>query len=159
MEVIFNIMMGMFILFYLVLALLLKKESLTGDALGAGGFPTILAVIGLAILVLITAKVVKDKTRIPIPLLSLKSVEGKALMLNIVILSAYLLLMDVIGFALSTLLFFFGSARGMGYKKTVVLSLFSLLLTVVLVATFGKLFFVPLPRGIGIFRELSYFIY
>jgi putative tricarboxylic transport membrane protein len=159
MEMIFNIMMGMFILFYLVLAFLLKKESLTGDALGAGGFPMILGVIGLAILVFITAKVFKDKTKIPIPMLRLKSVEGKLLALNIVIFSAYLLLMDVIGFALSTLLFLFGSARGMGYKKTVLLSLFSLLLTVVLVFTFGKLFFVPLPRGIGIFRELSYFIY
>jgi putative tricarboxylic transport membrane protein len=159
MEMIFNIVMGLFILFYLVLAFLLKKESLTGDALGAGGFPIILSVIGLALLVFVTAKVVKDKTRIPIPLLSLKSVEGKVLALNIVIFSAYLLLMDIIGFALSTLLFLFGSARGLGYKKTAVLSLFSLLLTVILVATFGKLFFVPLPRGIGIFRELSYFIY
>jgi len=159
MEMIFNILMGMFILFYLVLSFLLKKESLTGDALGAGGFPIILGVIGLALLVLITAKIAKDKTKIPIPMLRLKSVEGKVLALNIVIFSAYLLLMDVIGFALSTLLFLFGSARGLGYKKTVVLSLFSLLLTVVLVVTFGKLFMVPLPRGIGIFREMSYFIY
>jgi putative tricarboxylic transport membrane protein len=159
MEMIFNIVMGMFILFYLVLAFLLKKESLTGDALGAGGFPIILGIIGLAILVLITAKIVKDKTKIPIPMLNLKSVEGKVLALNIIILAAYLLLMDIIGFALSTLLFLFGSARGLGYKKTAVLSLFSLLLTTILVATFGRLFFVPLPRGIGIFRELSYFIY
>ena len=159
MEMIFNIVMGMFVLFYLVLAFLLKKESLTGDALGAGGFPMILAVIALALLVLITVKIVKDKTKIPIPLLNLKSAEGRVLGLNIVILSAYLLLMDVIGFALSTLLFLFGSTRGMGYKKTIMLSLFSLLLTVALVATFGKFFFVPLPRGIGIFRELSYFIY
>ena len=159
MEMIFNIVMGVFILFYLVLSFLLKKESLTGDALGAGGFPIILGVIGLAILVLITVKIVKEKTKIPIPLLNLKSVEGKVLALNIVILSAYLLLMDIIGFALSTLLFLFGSARGLGYKKTVVLSLFSLLLTGILVVTFGKFFFVPLPRGIGIFRELSYFIY
>ena len=159
MEIIFNIVMGMFILFYLVLAFLLKKESLTGDALGAGGFPMILAIIGLAILVFITTKVFRDKKKIPIPMLSLKSVEGQVLALNIIILAAYLLLMDVIGFALSTLLFLFGSTRGLGYKKTVVLSLFSLLLTVVLVVTFGKLFFVPLPRGIGIFRELSYFIY
>jgi putative tricarboxylic transport membrane protein len=159
MEMIFNIVMGIFILFYLVLAFLLKKESLTGDALGAGGFPIILSVIGLVLLVLITVKIAKDKTKIPIPLLNLKSVDGKLLALNIVILAAYLLLMDIIGFALSTLLFLFGSARGLGYKKTAVLSLFSLLLTVILVATFGKLFFVPLPRGIGVFRELSYFIY
>ncbi|MCX5838644.1 MAG: tripartite tricarboxylate transporter TctB family protein [Deltaproteobacteria bacterium] len=159
MEMIFNIVMGLFILFYLVLAFFLKKESLTGDALGAGGFPMILGIIGLAMLVFITAKIAKDKTKIPIPLLNLKSVAGRLLALNVVILSAYLLLMDIIGFALSTLLFLFGSARGMGYKKTVVLSLFSLLLTVILVVTFGKLFFVPLPRGIGVFRELSYFIY
>ena len=159
MEMIFNIVMGVFILFYLVLAFLLKKESLTGDALGAGGFPILLGVIGIAILVLITVKIAKEKTKIPIPLLNLKSVEGKVLVLNIFILSAYLLLMDIIGFALSTLLFLFGSARGLGYKKTVVLSLFSLLLTGILVITFGKFFFVPLPRGIGIFRELSYFIY
>ena len=159
MEMIFNIVMGVFILFYLVLAFLLKRESLTGDALGAGGFPVILAVIALALLVLITARIAKDKTKIPIPMLDLKAVEGRVLALNIVILSAYLLLMDIIGFALSTLLFLFGSTRGLGYKNTIVLSLFSLVLTGILVVTFGKFFFVPLPRGIGIFRELSYFIY
>jgi len=159
MEMIFNIVMGLFILFYLVLAFFLKKESLTGDALGAGGFPIILGVIGLAALVFITVKISKDKTKIPIPLLNLKSVEGKMLVLNVFILSAYLLLMDIIGFTLSTLLFLFGSARGLGYKKPVALSLFSLLLTGILVITFGRFFFVPLPRGMGIFRELSYFIY
>jgi putative tricarboxylic transport membrane protein len=159
MEMIFNIALGLFILLYLVLSLLLNKESLTGDVLGAGGFPIILAIIGLAILALITARVAKDKTKIPIPLLNLKSGEGKVLALNIVILSAYLLLMDVIGFTLSTLLFIFGGARAMGYKKMGMLSVFSLVLTVALVLSFGKGFFVPLPRGIGIFRELSYLIY
>jgi putative tricarboxylic transport membrane protein len=159
MEMIFNIAMGLFIVLYLVLSLLLNKESLSGDVLGAGGFPIILGIIGLVILAVITAKVAKDKTKIPIPLLNLKSGEGKVLALNITILAAYLLLMDVIGFTLSTLLFIFGSARAMGYKKMVMLSVFSLVLTVVLVLSFGKGFFVPLPRGIGIFRELSYFIY
>jgi putative tricarboxylic transport membrane protein len=89
----------------------------------------------------------------------LKSTEGRMLALTIAILAAYLLLMDVIGFTLSTLLFIFGWARTMGYKKMGMLSIFSLVLTVALVLSFGKGFFVPLPRGIGIFKELSYLIY
>jgi putative tricarboxylic transport membrane protein len=159
MEMIFNIAMGLFILFYLVLSLLLSKESIAGDNLGAGGFPIILGVIGLVILAFITAKVLKDKSKITIPLLNLKSVDGKLLALNIVILSTYLLLLDILGFAFSTLLFLFGSTWAMGYKKVVVVCVFSIVLTAILTVCFGKFFFVPLPRGIGIFRELSYLIY
>ncbi|HBK68249.1 MAG TPA: hypothetical protein DD734_05510 [Firmicutes bacterium] len=159
MELVFNLMMGIFIGFYLVLSFLLDKRTITGDVFGARGFPIVLGIIALTILAFITAKTVKNKTKVYLPLFDLKSQAGKTLVLNIIILAAYLYLTNVIGFVLSTLLFLFGSARAMRYKKMPALLIYSVVLTVILVVSFGKVFLVPLPRGIGIFRELSYFIY
>jgi putative tricarboxylic transport membrane protein len=159
MEVVFNVAIGIFILGYLYLAFLLDKQSITGDIFGAGGFPIAIGILGLVCLVIITVMVAKKKDKIHIPMLDLKSGEGKRLVLNIAFLTVYLFLMDVIGFIASTLLFLFGSARAMGYKKIAVLILYTVVLTGILVVSFGKVFAVPLPRGVDIFRELSYIFY
>jgi hypothetical protein len=159
MELVFNLIMGAFILFYLGLAFLLDERSIAGDVFGARGFPIALGIIALTTLGFIMVKTVKNKTKVHLPLFDLKSQAGKTLVLNIIILAAYLYLTNVIGFVLSTLLFLFGSARVMGYKKMPALSIYTVVLTVILVVAFGKVFLVPLPRGIGAFRELSYLIY
>jgi putative tricarboxylic transport membrane protein len=159
MEMIFNTVVGIFILGYLGCALILDKNSVAGDVFGAGGFPIVLSIIGLITLVLISTKTLRKKTKVHIPMFNLKSQAGETLAVNIAILTAYVFLMDVIGFILSTLLFLFGSARSMGYKQIPILLFYTVVLAVILVFSFGKVFFVPLPRGIGFFRELSYFFY
>ena len=74
----------------------------------------------------------------------LKSQAGKAVVLNVIILSAYLFFMNIIGFVLSTVLFLFASSRGMGYKKINSLLVYTLIVTVALVVAFGKIFFITL---------------
>lgn len=159
MEMIFNFAVGIFIAFYMVLSFGLDKHTVKGDVFGAGGFPIALAVLGLVVLGFIVWDGLKNKRKVDIPMFDLKSASGKMLIVSVMILAAYLLLMDVIGFFLATLLFAFGSARAMGYNRLPVLLAFSAALSVVIVVIFGDVFYVPLPRGMGIFRELSYFIY
>ena len=46
MEIIFNVILAIFISAYLFLSLQLDKGSVAGDVFGAGGFPIVIAVIG-----------------------------------------------------------------------------------------------------------------
>lgn len=159
MEVVFNIFIAAIMLGYLLLAGQLSATTVTGDILGADGFPKVIAIIGLILLVLITFEIIKKKPVVKIPMFDLKSKDGKAVTLNAAILATYLVLMNYIGFMISTPLFLFSSTKLMGYKKNLALILYTVTVSVILVVVFGKIFYVPLPRGIGIFREASYLIY
>jgi putative tricarboxylic transport membrane protein len=81
------------------------------------------------------------------------------LVTNVILLAAYIALLNVLGFALSTALYLFVAAASIGYRKWGLLTLFSIVASAMLVGIFGTVFYVPLPRGIEFFRELSYFIY
>ena len=69
------------------------------------------------------------------------------------------MVLDVIGFVLSTLLYLLTAGWSIGYRQPFRLAIFAIAVTAVLTAVFGILFIVPLPRGIGQLRELSYLIY
>lgn len=159
MELIFNAAVALFMLGYMYLALQLGASNITGDIFGAGGFPVFVAGLGLAVLSYISYNVYKSKHSVTIPMFDFKSASGKSLGLNVLSLTAYVLLMDVIGFAISTPLFLIASTRSMGYKNIKPLILYTVIVTAALLIVFGKVFFIPLPRGTGIFRELSYMIY
>ena len=159
MEVIFNIFLAAFMLAYLFFAFQFNATTVTGDIFGAGGYPKILSVLGLVLIIIITINVVKRKEKVRIPMLDIKSIDGKAVLLNVTMLTSYLVLMNYIGFLISTPLYLFGSTRFMGYKKIMPLMIYTAVLSIVLIFIFGKVFYVPLPRGVGLFRELSYNIY
>jgi hypothetical protein len=158
-EIVFNLIVGLGIAFYLFKATQLPPTDNPTDVLGAGGFPIIIGILGLIVLILITLKVIKDKRSVHIPMFDLKLPEGRMLVLNVIILAAYVALLDVLGFAVSTALYLFIAAASIGYRKWGLLTVFSLVTSAVLVVVFGTVFYVPLPRGIEFLRELSYLIY
>jgi magnesium-transporting ATPase (P-type) len=158
-EIVFNILVGLGIVFYLANALRLPTTDKPADVLGAGGFPIILGILGLIVLAMITMRVLKEKSEIHIPMLELHSVDGRMLAINVILLAAYIGLIDVIGFILSTLIYLVACPLSIGYRKAGVLTIFSVVATTILVVVFGVFFFVPLPRGINFFREFSYMIY
>lgn len=158
-ELIFNCLVGLGIVFFLAQAFSLPPSDNPTDYLGAGGFPIILGILGLIVLAVITVRVLRAKTRIKIPMFELGSLDGRAVALNVVLLFAYIMVMDVIGFVLSTLLYLPIAGWFIGYRKRLRLAIYAAAVTVVLTVVFGILFVVPLPRGIGQLRELSYMIY
>lgn len=159
MEIIFNIFLAVLMLLYLFLASQFNVTTVTGDIFGAGGYPVVLSILGLILIIVISISVIKNKEKVRIPMLDFKSMDGKAVLLNVTMLSGYLILMNYIGFLFSTPLYLLGSTRFMGYKKIIPLLIYTAVLSIVLVFIFGKVFYVPLPRGVGLFRELSYSIY
>ncbi len=158
-ELVFNIILGLCFAFYLFTATQLPATDNPIDILGAGGFPIIIGILGLIVLAMVTLKVVKDKHHVHIPMFDLKLPEGRMLVVNVILLAAYVALLDVLGFAVSTALYLFIAAASIGYRKWGRLVVFSLLTATVLVVVFGTVFYVPLPRGVEFLRELSYLIY
>jgi putative tricarboxylic transport membrane protein len=158
-EIVFNIIVGLGIVFYLYQAMQLPATENSTDVFGAGGFPEIVGILSLIVLAFITIKVIKEKNPVTIPLFDLKLPEGRMLLANILLLAAYIVLLDILGFAISTALYLFIAPASIGYQKWELLTTFSILGSALLVGIFGALFLVPLPRGIGFFRELSFLIY
>ena len=158
-EVIFIIILGLFIAFYLYQARELPDINNTGDLLGASGFPQIIGALALLVLLLITISVVREKKAVQLPLFDLRLPEGRLLLVNVCVLAGYIVLLNVLGFAVSTLLYLFIAPSSFGYDNWKKLSVFSVVGSLLLVGVFGIVFVVPLPRGIGLFRELSYLVY
>lgn len=158
-EIIFNIIVGLGIVLYLYLATQLPVTDNSADVFGAGGFPEIVGILGLIVLGFITIKTIKEKKAVHIPLFNLALPEGRMLLVNVFLLAGYIVLLNILGFAVSTLLYLFIAPASIGYRKWGLLTAFSIVSAAVLVSIFGTVFYVPLPRGIGVFRELSYLIY
>ncbi|MET3504140.1 tripartite tricarboxylate transporter TctB family protein [Halalkalibacter oceani] len=81
------------------------------------------------------------------------------LWLMIAISFAYVILLPLVGFILSSLVILVAITLLMGVKKWSSLVLTSVLGTAFLTFLFINLLRVPLPRGVGIFRDLSLLIY
>jgi hypothetical protein len=158
-ELVFNGLLGLVILIFLVQALLLPASDNPADVLGAGGFPAILGVLALIVLAAITLHVIRARRPIKIPMFELDTLDGRTVALNVVLLLAYLSLLDIIGFVLSTLLYLPAAGWLIGYRRPLPLVLYAVAITATMTIVFGILFVVPLPRGIGELRELSYMIY
>lgn len=158
-EIVFNILIGLGVLFYLAQAIQLPATDNPTDVLGAGGFPIIIGVIAMIGLAMITIHTIKEKRKVDIPMLNLRSIDGRMVLINVVLLAAYVGLLDIIGFVLATLIYLVVAPLSMGYRKPVVLAIFASVTTVVMVVVFGIVFYVPLPRGVELFRDLSYMIY
>ncbi len=158
-EIVFNILIGLGVLFYLAQAIQLPTTDNPADVLGAGGFPIIIGVIALIGLAMITIHTIKEKRKVDIPMLNLRSIDGRMVFINLLVLGAYIALLDVIGFVLATLIYLVAAPLSMGYRKPVILALFASITTAVMVVVFGIGFYVPLPRGMDLFRDLSYMIY
>ena len=158
-EIAFNVFLGLIMALFLVQALQLPATGNPSDILGAGGFPVILGILGLIVLAAITIRVIREQRSVKIPLFELGTADGRALALNIALLLTYILLLDVIGFVLSTMLYLPLAGFFIGYRKAVLLGIYTIAVTATVTVVFGILFVVPLPRGIGTLRELSYLIY
>lgn len=158
-EQIFNIVIGIFLAGMFFVSRTFRRDTVDGDLLRSNGFPAILIIIGIALLIILIIKQFRNKAPLSGKIIDIGTKAGKAVVINIILLTVYISIINFTGYVLSTFLYAIGAGRTMGYKKYVFLLLFSAAVTVVFVILFGKIFYVPLPRGTGLFRELSYFIY
>ena len=163
MQLIFSAVVGIILMVFLVGSFTIDNTTTASDVLRPQGFPLIFAIIGLFLLALDTVgtirKIIAAKSKEKESTEVFNKEGYKRTGLTVLLLLLYIVLVDVIGFIITTFLFVFAAAWVIGYKKWKVLGIFTIALTVMMVVVFGNIFAIPLPRGVGIFRELSFFIY
>ncbi|MFK4997112.1 tripartite tricarboxylate transporter TctB family protein [Bacillus sp. N9] len=78
-------------------------------------------------------------------------------MISLAAIILYVVLLNFIGFIISTILFLYGISFLLGQKKQLNAILFTIVTTGVFIVLFSVLLEIPLPRGLGIFRNSAYF--
>lgn len=80
-------------------------------------------------------------------------------MVSLAAIIIYVILLNGIGFILSTIIFLLGITLLLGQKKILSAAIFSIVTTTVFVLLFTRLLQIPLPRGFGVFRIFSLLFY
>jgi hypothetical protein len=78
---------------------------------------------------------------------------------TLVLAVAYTLIMPVLGFTISTLIFSFSIMRTLGMRQLKKLLIIAPGTTAFFVLLFPKIMAVPMPRGTGVFRAISLLFY
>lgn len=73
----------------------------------------------------------------------------------VALLMVYFLIMNHVGFLVSTILFLAASTWLLGLRRIIPLALTSVLSSFVIIYLFSTILSVPLPRGVGVFRTIS----
>jgi putative tricarboxylic transport membrane protein len=159
-ELLFNILLIVILVILYISSLGIRGRQVSSDHFGPQGFPQLLILFSIPLLIWVSvrvAKQVRKKSQLN------ERLDGeffkRPIFVCLFILVAYVALLNLAGYLLSTLLFIFLMGKGIRYSKNLRLALFSVVTTGILVLVFGRFFAVPLPRGIGWLRELSFFIY
>ena len=158
MELLFEVVLGAFLVFFMVENASLSTRTVTGDPLTAKGFPLIIAGIALLLIVITAIQNIRNCKKEGKKLFGDVRIPKQVLLIAGALL-IFVLLVNKIGFIICTLLYTYANARLLGYKTRWKVALFAVVLTVVFTAVFGMLFGVPLPRGSGFIKELTYYIY
>jgi putative tricarboxylic transport membrane protein len=79
--------------------------------------------------------------------------------LSILLLFIYILIMPLIGFVLSTLLYVAGFIFVLEERRRLVLALSPVLVAGLVILIFSKFITMPFPRGLGIFASFSRLFY
>jgi len=159
MEIVLTLGIAAFLVAAAVFAFGLPPETIDGDVLAAKGFPLVTIGIGLLLCAILVVRQIRAGKAKGEKLIDFSKPGGRAIGFSALALAAYLAVLNLLGFVLSTLLYTAAAAVVMGYRKPWKLAVFAAAATAGLVLLFGKAFFVPLPRGVGILKELSYLIH
>jgi len=162
MEFIFSAFAGLLLLVFLIGSFFINNNSVSADVLRPMGFPLIFSIVGLVLLVIDVAKTALKKKageESPKKAVVLNTEGNRRVGIIVLMLLLYILLVNTIGFILTTLFFVFFSTRVIGYKNLKITAIFAVVTTALLVVVFGKIFFIALPRGQSFLRELSFYIY
>ncbi|MBQ9300070.1 MAG: tripartite tricarboxylate transporter TctB family protein [Clostridia bacterium] len=158
MELLFEVVLGAFLIFFMVQSAALSTRTVTGDSLTAKGVPLIIAGLALLFLVIMAVQYSRNCKKEGKPLFGDLHIPKQVLLVAAALL-VYVILVNKLGFIICTLLYAYGNARLLGYKTRWKVALFAVVLTVLFTVVFAMLFGVPLPRGTGFIRELTYNIY
>jgi len=134
--------------------------TISTDYCGAGGFPRLVIALALLLLVydsVMTFKKLKKTEKNEKPVFEKQGM--RLLLTGVILLGLYVLVIEILGYIVSTVLFIFLFIKAMGYKSNVKAVLFTVVTVAALVIVFGNIFDTQLPRGFGFLKEISFYLY
>lgn len=159
-EMIFNVILALVLLVFLVLGAQIPEMSNPADFVEAKGFPMVFAAIALLLLAWECVAQIRKKQADGVG--AGKKTDPKQAAKVAVVVSmtvVYILTVKYAGFIILTVLFAFAVLYLLGSQKWLFNAVFSVAATAVLVLIFGRFFSVSLPRGAGILRTISFYLY
>lgn len=161
-EIIFNCFWALFFLVFIYQANTIESIGDT-DPVGPGGFPLLIAILGLILIVCVLAQTLKnalknlrnsdENSKTFVPLLSYPAI------FCLVALTVYTLCLDIFGFTVSTFGLLFSLVLLCGLNSLPKSLLTGFAGTTVFIVLFGRMLNVTLPRGMDLLKELSFYLY
>lgn len=156
-EFIFHVFMIVASALYYMESFKINTNRIT-DTIGPAGFPraVVLAMILLLCVSLFDAikrRKTKGKSNEKI-----KEFNPSFLAL-ITLIVGYVVLVNTLGFLLSTLILVAGMLIILGQKNPKIVASISIVTMLVFTFVFGNLLSIPLPRGIGVLKDISFLIF
>lgn len=156
-EIIFHIFMIISAVMYYMESFKINTNRVT-DTIGPAGFPRVVVLLMIVLLSISLFKVIKNRKEENNSKVKIAELDPSFLMLIGLIL-AFVLLINPLGFLLSTLILVSGILVILGQKSPKMIVSISVSTMLVFTFVFGNLLSVPLPRGIGILKSISYLIF
>jgi putative tricarboxylic transport membrane protein len=167
-EIVFNVVMLAFFIFFLFQALELRFVRRFAE-MGSGFWPLLMlsgaTVLTLLLLISNIRKYLREKKATlgeqPISAEALTELRGRRtkVVLSALCLLGYIIIMPYVGFVPSTFLYVLAFVLALGERRKFVLAISPFLVTALTVIIFAKFITMPLPRGIDIFASFSRLIY
>jgi hypothetical protein len=157
MELIFNAVLGIIFLFFLVMSRQIPHQSTAADVVEASGFPMMFSAISLLLLAYSTYEFLRGKSETKTVTVTKEGLFRVSVVVAMTI--GYILTINALSFTLVTLLFVFFCVTVIGSKRYLLNAVYAVVCTLALTLIFGRVFMISLPRGIGIIRELSFILY
>lgn len=164
-EIITSAVIVAFFLFMFIDSLKLHEVRRFGE-LGSGFWPSLILSLGILLgAVLLISNLIKyskeKKEQTPLSSETVTDLKRRKrkIGLSILLLFIYILIMPLIGFVLSTLLYVAGFIFVLEERRRLILSLSPVLVTGLVILIFSKFITIPFPRGLGIFAAFSRFFY
>ena len=164
-EIITSGVIVAFFLFMFMDSLKLHEVRRFGE-LGSGFWPSLILSSGILLgAVLLISNLIKysreKKEQVPLSSEAMTDLRcrKRKIGLSIFLLFIYILIMPLIGFVLSTLLYVAGFIFILEERRRLVLALSPVLVTGLVILIFSKFITMPFPRGLGIFASFSRLIY
>lgn len=152
------------LLFFLSAYLLYSARKLPSiNAYGAANaafWPTVILSIMIFLSLLLAGRsLLKVEGRVEAEVNGGEEVNWKRLFFIIILLFLWSLLMPVIGYLLSTFLFFGLLVYGFGERRIKIILIATLSVSVLIYLLFVQFLFIPFPRGMGPFLNFSLLFY
>lgn len=158
-QLLFNGALALFFIYCFFYVGTIVPENAPGT-MSAAQWPQMLLALLVIFLVVNMVNIVKktpkeERNLSTVTSLNFKGLYKNRLFIGIVLLLVYALILDYLGFVVSTFLFSVAYSYLLGEKRIPRLLLYSFIITVILYVLFQMGLDIMLPRGIGVFRNFA----